>query len=228
MNTFNLSRNFFNWCFENPGKINPNHVAIYFFCVDLNNKLGWKEEFGLASYHCMEAIGINKHQTFIKYLNDLIDYGFIKLVQKAKNQYVSNIISLQSAMPKNGKALDRANMRHEVRHDDKHALGRVAIDKQVNKQTIKQINNDFEVFWDMYDKKVGDKNKIALKFDKLSQTEINLIFEHVPKYIKSQPDKKFRKNPETYLNNKSWLDEVILPNQTKSNNTKGSINDNHF
>lgn len=142
MNTFNLSRNFFNWCFENPGKINTNHVAIYFFCVDLNNKLGWKEEFGLASYHCMEAIGINKHQTFIKYLNDLIDYGFIKLVQKAKNQYVSNIISLQSAMPKNGKALDRANMWHEVKHEVKHARDKVAIDKQVNNQTIKPINNN--------------------------------------------------------------------------------------
>lgn len=100
-----------------------------------------------------------------------------------------------------------------------------------NKKKIvnsKEETNKFEIFWDMYDKKVGDKNKIALKFDKLSQTEINLIFEHVPKYIKSQPDKKFRKNPETYLNNKSWLDEVILPNQTKSNNTKGSINDNYF
>ena len=33
--------------------------------------------------------------------------------------------------------------------------------------------------------------------------------EHIPKYKQAQPDKKFRKNPETFLNNKSWNDEII-------------------
>lgn len=72
--------------------------------------------------------------------------------------------------------------------------------------------NVFEVFWDLYDKKIGEKGKIKKKFLKLSEGEIELIFAHIPKYKESQPDKKYRKNPETYLNNKSWNDEIIKQN----------------
>lgn len=68
---------------------------------------------------------------------------------------------------------------------------------------------DFEKFWDLYDKKIGDKNKIQKKWIALKESERDLIFSTLPDYINSQPDKKYRKNPETYLNNKSWLDEII-------------------
>ena len=36
--------------------------------------------------------------------------------------------------------------------------------------------------------------------------------DHLPNYIDSTPDKSFRKNPMTYLNNKSWEDEIINKN----------------
>jgi hypothetical protein len=31
---------------------------------------------------------------------------------------------------------------------------------------------------------------------------------HIPKYINQTPDKKFRKNASTYLNQKTFLDEI--------------------
>lgn len=97
-----------------------------------------------------------------------------------------------------------------------------------NKKKIENSKDDFDLFWELYDKKVGDKNKIASKYNKLGTEDKQAIFLHVPKYIQSQPDKKYRKNPETYLNNKSWLDEIILPNSKPTKNTKGTINDNYF
>lgn len=141
MNTFNLSREFFKWCFENSRKITPSHIAIYFFIIDLNNRLGWKKEIGLPSEHCMETLGIKKHQTFLKYLNELAEFGFIKIVQKSKNQYTSNIISINSAMPKNGKALDKALGIAEVKHEVNQGLDKVSIDKLVNLETSKPRNN---------------------------------------------------------------------------------------
>ena len=36
--------------------------------------------------------------------------------------------------------------------------------------------------------------------------------EHLPHYIKSTPDKQFRKHPSTYLNNQGWFDEIINKN----------------
>lgn len=71
---------------------------------------------------------------------------------------------------------------------------------------------EFEKFWDLYDKKVGDKNKIIKKFGDLSQSDRDKIFETLPEYVKSTPKKKYRKNPETYLNNHSWNDEIIKDN----------------
>lgn len=130
MNSYDLSRNFWNWAFDNPEKINPSHAAIYFFAIEHCNRLGWKEKFGLPSYMTMEAIGIKKHQTYSKYFNDLIEYKFFNLIEKSKNQYSSNIISLVNAMPKNGQALDKANIKHRA----KLGSSLVTIDKQKNKE----------------------------------------------------------------------------------------------
>jgi hypothetical protein len=47
---------------------------------------------------------------------------------------------------------------------------------------------------------------------KLTEKEKELIWGHVPKYVLSTPDKQYRKNPETYLNNKCWNDEIIYKN----------------
>ena len=33
---------------------------------------------------------------------------------------------------------------------------------------------------------------------------------HVPEYVLSTPNKEYRKNPATYLNNKGWENEIII------------------
>jgi len=73
----------------------------------------------------------------------------------------------------------------------------------------KIIKEEFENFWNLYNKKVGSKEKILKKFLKLSEVDRNKIFETLPEYLKSTPDKQYRKHPETYLNNHSWNDEII-------------------
>ena len=72
---------------------------------------------------------------------------------------------------------------------------------------------DFEILWELYDKKIGNKEKLKKKWDKLSQTEKEDVFIYIPKYKKHNPEKKYRKNLETFLNNKSWNDEIIKNQQ---------------
>lgn len=84
-----------------------------------------------------------------------------------------------------------------------------------NKEIKKETNSDtlnvsFDDFWNLYDKKVGDKEKIKTKWAKLKDSEREAIMNHLPLYKKSQPNKKYRKDPSTYLNNKSWNDEIIF------------------
>jgi len=78
------------------------------------------------------------------------------------------------------------------------------------------INIPFEKFWDLYDKKV-DRAKCEPKWKKLKDSERESIMQYIPKYKKSEPNKKYRKNPETFLNKRSWENEIIGDN--KKNNT---------
>lgn len=70
-------------------------------------------------------------------------------------------------------------------------------------------NYDFDDFWDLYDKKVC-RVKCEKKWNRLPHQTRSLIMEKLPLYIESTPTKKWRKNPETYLNNECWNDEVIF------------------
>ena len=83
-------------------------------------------------------------------------------------------------------------------------------DENVNKD----INIDFEWFWNDYDKKVGAKDKLKKKWHKLSDEERQNAMNYIELYKEAVPDKQFRKNPETFLNNKSWNDEIIRANIT--------------
>jgi hypothetical protein len=207
MNSYELSRNWFNWCFENPEKISPNHTAMYFFIIEHCNRLGWKEKFGLPMEMTKDAIGIKNYRTYSNTLNDLIEWGFITLIQKSKNQYSSNVIAIVKNTKANTKALDKAMQTHS----QKQVHDTVCIDKPNNNITIEQINNifSFDEFWDLYDKK-SDKKKCKEKYEKLSLVQIEKIKVALPIYIKSKPDIQYRKNPLTWLNGECWNDEVKL------------------
>jgi len=131
MNSYNLSRNFWNWAFENPDQIKPTHAALYFFCIEHCNRLGWKEKFGLPTTMAKEAIGVRSYNTYVKALSELVEFGFIKMVEKSKNQYSSNIIALSNFDKAHNKALDKALIKHTTKQGESID----SIDKQeTNKQ----------------------------------------------------------------------------------------------
>ncbi len=69
------------------------------------------------------------------------------------------------------------------------------------------LDNEFDKFWDTYGKKT-DKKKCFEKFKKLNPESKILISKTLADYVKSTPDKQYRKNPLTYLNGECWKDEV--------------------
>lgn len=155
MNGYDLSRNWFNFCFDNPERVKPIHSAIFFFAVEHCNRLGGKEKFGFPSQMTMEAIGVKKHQTYSKALNELSDWGFITFIEKSRNQWSANIISL-SAVPKKGiargKALDKATIKHGAKQGQSTGQSMDSIDKPltINQEPINQeekILTHFLVDW---------------------------------------------------------------------------------
>ena len=75
----------------------------------------------------------------------------------------------------------------------------------VNDNEIKKTY--FDIFWSLYDKKVERKSCFN-KFMKLDLEVIEKIINVVPFYVKSTPEVKYRKNPETWINGECWNDEI--------------------
>lgn len=71
----------------------------------------------------------------------------------------------------------------------------------------------FETFWNFYNKKV-DRSKCEKKWLKITNPEKEIIIKTLKAYISTTPDVQFRKNPLTYLNSKSWDNEIILDQKT--------------
>lgn len=136
MNTYELSRLFIDFSFENPSKIKPNHYAIYFFSIEHCNRLGWKKEFGLPTSMVMEATGIKSYNTYIKTFNDLVSFGFFKLIEKSKNQYSSNIIALSKFDKALYKALDKALIKHTTKQSESTRQSIDSINKPIYNKPI--------------------------------------------------------------------------------------------
>ena len=135
MNGYELSRNFWNFAFDNPEKVRPYHIAIYFFSIEHCNRLGWKKKFGFPTSMVMEATGIKSYNSYKKYFDDIVDWGFFDVIEYSKNQYSSNIIALSLKE----KALDKALDKALIKHGTKQSESTCSIDKQ---ETSKQINKE--------------------------------------------------------------------------------------
>lgn len=73
-----------------------------------------------------------------------------------------------------------------------------------NSKTMSVVSNTyhsrtFDLWWDMYDKKVDRKGTFA-KWRKLKSDDIGLILEHTPEYVIATPEVQYRAHPKTYLN----------------------------
>ena len=167
MNGYNLLREWFNFTFENTGTVRPIHSAMYAYLVDLWNRLGQKEKFGLPTYNTMELMNISSYKTYKKCLDSLIEFGFVKMVQKSINQHQSNIVALVEKSKASTKALDKATTKASTKAS-------TTIDKQ---GTIEQgtIEQEFlELFKSVSGKKrikvIDDKTKRQLKTLLISYT----------------------------------------------------------
>lgn len=67
----------------------------------------------------------------------------------------------------------------------------------------------FERAWNLYDKKVGCKEKLEKKWNSMNKKDRKAAIEYIPLYVLSKPDKQYRKNFQTFLNQRGWEDELI-------------------
>ena len=134
LNSYELSRMWFDWCFENPDIIKPTHTALYFFAIEHCNRLGWKDKFGLPTQMAMDAIGVKNWRTYSSAFEDIVIWGFFKVYERSKNQYSATVIGIVKNTKANTKALTKAMQKHIQKQSSSIAV----IDKPINKETNKQ------------------------------------------------------------------------------------------
>lgn len=225
MNSYELSRNWFNYCFENPEQIKPNHSALYFFAIEHCNRLGWKNKFGFPSQMVMEALGIKNWRTYSKTLNELESFGFIKILERSKNQYSSNIIAIVENTKARTKALDKALQKHST----KQGQSIVSIIKQYNKEQLTLLKGEVEMLLKKFDSNDTYTETDFIKDWNETRTEVL----KKPSYIKTIPF--FLKDDLTNILNNYEQKDIItalkglfkqknLPN----NNTSMQSDPKHF
>lgn len=127
---------------------------------------------------------------------------------------------LNERIEKSAKASQSANLRWQKHKDDANAMRTQsdgnAIKEKKGKEIKENIEPLFETFWNLYNKKVERKACLA-KFKKLDIETINKIIQVVPDYVKSTPDPKYRKNPETWINGECWNDEIKVEIKNNQN-----------
>lgn len=167
--------------------------------------------------------GYNR-DTVDKLLRKFIDYGKILYDEKTKEIMLVNWLKYNySSSPKviaciekeykSVKSIELKNRFDTVCKQYGYSIDTPSQEEE-EEEKEESVDSDFENFWKLYDKKVSREKSFKL-FKKLSKTDIEKIFESLPAYINNTPDKSFRKNPDTYLRNKCWNDEIV---RTKSLN----------
>ena len=141
-----------------------------------------------------------------------IQKRFIEATKRRKESAIThyNLINVNNEVVNvSNNSVSVNAMQHNVSNSTQSKVN----ESKLNKSKLKDTDYPFELFWNMYDKKTG-KEKCQKKYEKLNEKTRELIFEHVLKYIEAQPNKQYRKNPESYLNQKAWNDEIISNDQT--------------
>lgn len=78
----------------------------------------------------------------------------------------------------------------------------------------------FDEFWDAYDKKRSrPKAEVAWRKQKPDEEVRATIIAQAKAYREATPDKQFRKDPATWLNQRCWEDEILPANNGKPRHT---------
>jgi hypothetical protein len=162
-------------------------------------------------------VRVNDHLYFIPKFIEFQYPGFPK--SKVKQQESAVEILRKYGLFDNGNITVTEQLDNSYDNDNDNDNGIGIVNGNGN-----ELNVPFEKFWNIYDKK-EDRQKCQIRWNNLTDKEREICIESLPAYILSTPDKQYRKNPATYLNNKSWENEIII---AKSKDLAGQMVDDNL
>ena len=162
-----------------------------------------------GKYSITEDLGISVQQ-YRTALKKLVQSG--EIVKKATNAYTILTLTKWEKM-QHDQQTDNKQITNEQQTDNKRIYPtKESKEDKERKESKEKRLFDFETFWKTYAKPEG-KKKASEKFLKLPQKDVDKILTVVKNYVISTPDKKYRKNPTTWINGEHWNDEIKKVNK---------------
>ena len=166
----------------------------------------------------VETKGADKGQ-----INDENDANGGKRADKRADKLESQLIDLQNnanetICDRADKRADKGQIKEPSKESEKRETSPETLkeNKDQEKDTIKEkitkkektTEYPFDMFWNLYGKKV-DRPICERKWEKLSEEDRAACIAYIPNYLLSTPDKKYRRDPATFLNRRTWENEII-------------------
>jgi len=207
------------------------HISLYNALFLIWNECGFDTELSINRNDVMKLSKIGSANTYTKALKELDEKGYLTY-KPSHNPLVGSRINLYRFDNSSDKSTNKSSSKGTDKSSDKTSdKSSDTLSKQGNYETTKQLNYEtitetdfieekieFDFFWNLYDKKVGDLKKCKKKWDGFDFEKQSKILHHVEQYVIHTPDKKYRANPETYFNQERWTNEII--NQSNESNKK--------
>ena len=190
--------------------LHPSIKLFFYFLKDNCNHAGvWEEDMESAEFHMGCKLDKDKilqslpdHIQMIQdnkwFLNKFITFQYGDLNENC-NPHKAVIRTLKRYKLRVGEPLkkDKSRVKDKEQEQDKD---------QAKEEKIKL--DEFNKWWDLYNKKVGKPKAEKYWKNKTKHSDMVEIFNHTKEYIKAN-EKRFRKDPYSYLYNNTWKDEVI-------------------
>lgn len=197
-------------------RLNANAKLLFGEITALSNERGycWASNAYFADLYEVSTTSISS------WIKRLKEFGYIKsevIYKEGSKEILHRYISLiTEGIQENLHTPIQENLQDNitVNNNTFNNTNNTEADENAN---LIEIEN-FEKFWILYDKNV--KRTVCFKkWKKIKPDTYPIIFDHVERYVKSTPDKQYRKNPETYLNNCCWNDEILNKATIKNENS---------
>ena len=235
INGFEQIKAFYSIVFEQKYDIKPQHISLYIFLINQNNRNNWVKWFKCPFDLAMSGACIGSKKTYYSCLSELQDWGFIKY-EKGVNDYKApkimiEVLKCTSTVPQSEPQpipqltpqpiqlpthiykLITDNIK-TINNRQKEFFEYVKLFFQQEEEVFNTIYS-FDEFWETYNKKTGRVNCERI-YARLKDKDYAKIKETLPIYLErlKEKDKKFQMNPQTYLNGKYWEDEIYQEAKT--------------
>jgi hypothetical protein len=241
MNYIELINDF--WELDETWQFTCCETRLYFYLLKTANRLGWVDSWTHSDAKTAANVGVSVN-SFKSARNRLVQAGLIFFQNGGKGQgdKCRYQIRCQNLTPK---PQPKPQPKHEPK-PDYTLLGTIKTKTKTNipptphpggegvdesfspevkiqekekscAKKEKESGSGFEEVWALYGKK-GNRKTSERKWANLKNHCREAVLKHIPLYVQSTPDKQYRKNFETYINQEAWNDEIIF--KTNSSGAK--------